>query len=150
MARKKKEEIKESDFGSIIDSYLGDEVNSKTDEVVSKMHEAAEKNIPHIDGSFEPDVSDNVCDGDCDHCAEAMTEIPDDLEIEFDKDEFERGLKDASYYVAQVVSFMSIGVDPEEAMKFVASMEDLKISRQLADVQKDMAIECARLGANDI
>lgn len=135
------------DIGNIVNDYLSDKVNSHTNFMDSKIAESISKNIPKIDGIIN-DNNNLFVDDSKEEKSENNLEDYYDLQIDFDKDCFMNGIKDISYLAAQIASLSTLGVSPDEALKYFASMKDLEISVKIANIQKDMAIECAKYGSS--
>lgn len=138
------------DIGNIVNDYLSDEVNSHTNFMESKMTESISKNIPKIDGVINDleklNSNKNFEEPKLDDSDDSF-----DLKIDFDKNSFMTGIRDISYLSSQVAALCSLGVSPDEALKYFASMKDLEVSLEIAKIQKEMTIECAKYGsATDI
>lgn len=147
MNKKDRNEVPVVDIGNIVDNYLGENVNNHTDFIESKMNETASKNIPKIDGIIN-DNNNLFVDDSKEEKSENNLEDYYDLQIDFDKDCFMNGIKDISYLAAQIASLSTLGVSPDEALKYFASMKDLETSVKIANIQKEMAIECAKYGSS--
>lgn len=143
--KNKNSEVPVVDIGNIVDSYLGEDSNIHTSIMESKMNEASSKNIPKIEGTI------NECNNSCLQNSDIHSDsekYEEDLQINFDENSFMEGIKDISYLSSQIAALCTLGIDPNEALKYFASMEDLKTSVKIAEIQKEMAIECAKYGTS--
>ena len=71
------------------------------------------------------------------------TNVLEDITI--DANEFQDGVTNMSYVAGQFSALINVGVDRESAIAFLMNLENAKHNQIMAEIEKEKAVEMARI-----
>jgi hypothetical protein len=65
-------------------------------------------------------------------------------DVEFDKDEFKRGLKEGSYVAGLFTALINSGIDLESATTFILNNQNIEMNTEITKIQTNAQIEASK------
>jgi len=74
--------------------------------------------------------------------------LAEDVNIQFDKDEFVRGLKDSSYFAGMYTGLINVGFSMEDSVALIFNRMNIENNISVSKISADSSIEVSRNVSN--